>query len=82
MCPLATADVALTFEKIFVLVGSIGLGLFVFGLTWLVKPSAREYSNSWNRRFFSEAPRDVRRGATLAAVGWGLAGIAWLIQNR
>jgi hypothetical protein len=80
--PDLIADAALTFEKICVIVGGGGIGYLVFGLIWLGKPSPRAYSYSLNRRFFSEAPRDVRRGAILAVVGWGLAGVTWLIQNR
>jgi hypothetical protein len=74
------ADAVLTFEKIFVLVGGAGLGLFFLGLIWLLGKPPRP-DDMLNRGFYLRAPRDVRFGAIFAIAGWGLAGITWLLQN-
>ena len=67
----------LALEKLFVLIGGIGLGWLLFGAMWLVGPPP---TDSFNVRFYRAAPRDCRRGTIVALLGFAVAGAIWLIR--
>jgi hypothetical protein len=64
---VALASVALTGEKVFVVIASLGVGSLVWGLMWSVG-KARP-GDTWNARYFRNSRRDIRRGAVLLVTG-------------